>query len=170
MAIVFVDECGYTGQDLLNRDQPIFVLASICASEEQCQELKRKFFGEVNASELKHSTLRRYAKQRRMVLHFLENACSQPRLVKVFATHKQYTLVTRMVNLVVERAFNTRKTTLLFEGVNHYLNNLLFYGIPALGGRAFFEELLQRFQTMMRVRTEEAYERFFSMALDAGLP
>ena len=41
---VFVDESGYTGPDLLNRDQPILTVASLGCSEALCQELKGRFF------------------------------------------------------------------------------------------------------------------------------
>ena len=59
MQTIFLDESGYTGEHLLDTDQPIFALASHHISERSCEELKRRFFGRVQARELKYSQLRR---------------------------------------------------------------------------------------------------------------
>jgi len=59
-----MDECGYTGQDLLSAEQPIFTMATFRADEEECRALKRKFFADVRADELK---LARRRAQREMI-------------------------------------------------------------------------------------------------------
>ena len=36
---LFMDEAGYTGPDLVNRDQPVFVLASTVLTEAEARDL-----------------------------------------------------------------------------------------------------------------------------------
>lgn len=55
--MLFMDESGFTGEDLFNSDQPVFVLATVFLPEDECQIVKRKHFGAVHAAELKHSKL-----------------------------------------------------------------------------------------------------------------
>ena len=45
---LYLDESGYTGEDLANRDQPIFVLAGLAV-----EGVEEKFFSEIKAAELK---------------------------------------------------------------------------------------------------------------------
>jgi hypothetical protein len=52
LSTIFVDECGYTGQNLLDAVQPIFALASLNLSELDCIDLKNNFFGRVKSVEL----------------------------------------------------------------------------------------------------------------------
>ena len=53
---IFLDESGYTGHDLVNERQPAFVVATLCLEEDECQELKQKFFSDIHAKELKHAS------------------------------------------------------------------------------------------------------------------
>lgn len=57
MPTIFLDEAGYTGRNLLDPEQPILTLASLCYSEDACKDLKQRFFNRVKAKELKYSSL-----------------------------------------------------------------------------------------------------------------
>lgn len=71
MPTIFVDEAGYTGRNLLDPDQPIFSLASVNLQERECQEIKHRYFGFINANELKYSSVKKSPKQRESLLKFL---------------------------------------------------------------------------------------------------
>ena len=68
---LFFDESGFTGEDLANSAQPIFVLASTRADNSFSAETYRRIFAQVKSPELKHSSLARTAIGRRRVLDFL---------------------------------------------------------------------------------------------------
>ena len=70
MVRIFLDECGFTGEDFFNPDQPVFTLASLNIPEETCQKLKARHFSFVQANELKHSTLARRPKQQDMIINW----------------------------------------------------------------------------------------------------
>lgn len=83
MPTVFLDECGFTGEDLTNEHQPVFVLAGHDLPEEVCLELKQHHFGSVRSAELKHMSLQKRPRQREMVLALMrELADRYPNRVK----------------------------------------------------------------------------------------
>jgi hypothetical protein len=163
MSTIFIDECGYTGQNLLDEVQPIFTLASLNLSELDCQDLKADFFGRVKSTELKYSALSRRPAQQEMILDFVKKLAEKPDLVKFAFAHKQFVLVTKMVEMLVEPVCHEDGMDLYDKGGNLALSNLLFYTLPVLGEENFFDNLLNTFQDMMRSRTEEAYNAFFGL-------
>lgn len=158
--LVFLDECGYTGEDLVNVDQPVFVMASHGISEERCQELKNEFFGKVQARELKHSRLARRPSQRGMILKFLRFLQDKNQPVKISIVHKKYAIVCKIVELI-EIVTYEDGLDLYDKGCNIAFANLLFYALPAFEGQAFFDNLLLTFQRMIRERTIKSYKDFF---------
>lgn len=163
MTIIFLDEAGFTGEDLINEAQPFFVLASLKLDEQTCQALKQHFFGRVQARELKHSTLSRYGRQQQMVISFLNYLKDNQDVVKISVMDKKFALVCKIVDLIIEPLFYEHGIDLYNKGINIALSNLLFHTLPVFGGTTFFLNLLTSFQEMIRSRSKEAYHAFFSL-------
>ena len=70
-ATICLDECGCTGDDLLGREQPVFVVITHDYSLAECDELKKTFFPNNRPNELKHKQLQRRASGRACVLALL---------------------------------------------------------------------------------------------------
>ncbi len=170
MVTIFLDESGYTGQDLLNKDQPAFVLATIRASERKCQQWKAKYFKIVRATELKHAVLAKRPAQQKLVLDFLRSLSQQPQNVKVLVAHKRFALTAKLVDVLVEPVAAADGVNLYQEGAAANYANLLFYSLPAIGGEVFFEDLLRRFQVLIRTFTQEAYDHFFQPLITLQYP
>ncbi len=158
---IFIDECGYTGEDLFNADQPVFILASFCLSDECCIELKNKYFSKVKAKELKHSRLSKYPAQQGMVIDFLRDMAKESDSVKFAIAHKRYALVTKIVDLIVEPMAHEDGLDFYQDGLNIAFSNILYSVTQTLAGKEFFENMIHNFQLMMRERTYDAYESFF---------
>jgi len=163
MSTIFLDESGYTGQDLLNAEQPFFAIASLRLDEVQSQELKQNFFGRIQAKELKHGSMAKYFTQQRMVIDFLHYLSQHLDIVKVGIIHKQYALICKVVEWAVEPAAHEIGIDLYRGGGNIALANLIFYTFPLFGGDDFFDSFLSTFQTMMRLRSQESYDNFFGL-------
>jgi hypothetical protein len=156
-----MDESGYTGQDLFNTEQSVFALATLNCTEERCQELKKTFFEEVKADELKYSSMKKLVKQQRMILKFMNELSRTPELIKVNLIHKKYMLTGKLVDFVVEPGLKTQGINLYEKGENIIVTNQLYFRLPAIAGQNFFDELLQHFQDMMRQLNRETYDKFF---------
>jgi len=161
--MLFLDECGYTGEDLFNKDQPIFTLASINISEEKCGELKNKFFKNVTSQELKHSQLVRRPNQQKMILNFIRELSKNPQKIKLSISDKKYILITKMVDWIIEPPMYENGVDLYVDGGNIALSNSIYYSFKLIGGNDFFNSVLERFQILMRNRTLKSYHKFFSL-------
>jgi len=170
MPTIFLDESGFTGQDLLNSEQPVFTIATLNYPETTCQQLKANFFNNVRSVELKHSSLRKSPRQQRMVLAFLKELSRNNESVKISLVHKRYALTAKLVDLVVEPAAREDGINLYEDGAAPAFANLLYYVLPTIGGEDFYEDLLQRFQNMLRALDRESYNRFFQPLFEEKYP
>jgi len=107
--LLFLDESGFTGEDLFNRDQPVFVLATVFLPEDECQTIKQDFFGRIQATELKHSELRKRPRSQRMVLDFMRHFVRRAEIIKFSILHKRYDRI-RSGNGVVGPERKVRET------------------------------------------------------------
>lgn len=168
--VVWFDESGHTGEDLLNADQPVFALASSNVSREAAEHLAGTHFAGVKAAELKHGALASRERGRRQILAFLTDALTQGAFA-VDIWHKEFTLFTTLVDFWVEEAMRLDGVDLYDRGGNIGLSNLTYMALTTLLHRPLFRQHLLRYQTMMRARTREAYGRFwvpFRALFDVG--
>jgi hypothetical protein len=171
MALIYLDECGFTGEDLFNSDQPVFVLASTILTEEVCKEILSVHFSKVQAKELKHSSLAKRPRQQDMVLSFLKDVDANFQgTVKFSVAHKRYVLVTKIVDFLIETLAYEDGINLYKDGANIAYSNMLFYIVRSLVSESYFNEMIFSFQEMMRNRTIESYERFFKPLFEKEFP
>ena len=163
MKTVFLDECGYTGYDLFNKDQKIFVLASMSINDEEARVLKETYFDDVKSNELKHSRLCKYTKQQNMVINFLKYVRFNPEKFIISVTNKRYAIVCKIVDIIIEPYFYDNGDDLYENGLNIALSNLYYYTIPVFGNEILMEEILEKFQKLVRSKTETNLKEFFEI-------
>src|SRR4051812_12885129 len=98
---LFLDEAGYTGPDLVNLDQPVFVLASTVLTDAAAQELvAASFRNQDDGRELKHSRLSRTRKWRAEVLDFFRRVPKDQ--ITFFGVHKEFVLLAYLIDFWLE--------------------------------------------------------------------
>jgi len=167
---IFIDECGYTGEDLFNMEQPVFTLSSIYLSEDVCEELKQRHFSKVKARELKHSQLVRNPSQQDMIINFLREISKNSEIVKFAIAHKRYVLVTKIVDLIIEPMAYDDGMNFYEKGLNIAFSNMLYYLSKSIASEKFFQNMIFAFQTMIRKRTFKAYNAFFRLFFEYEFP
>lgn len=161
METIFLDESGYTGEHLLDASQPVFALASIHLNEAACAELKARFFGRVQATELKYSQLRRRTSNQRLVLDFIEHVTVHHREdIKVYVAEKRYALTAKVVDILVEKAEHALGGN-VYERNPEKAATVMFQLLSARGGAEFFQRFLMLFADFVRDPTPATYEAFF---------
>jgi hypothetical protein len=170
MITIFMDESGYTGEDLMNSHQLFFTLATLRCSEEECKEYKTRFFKKVQAPELKHDRLVENRSRQRLMLEFLQEISQTPDLVKIHVIHKRYELTSKIVQYVVKPAMMKEGVDIRLKGQEYLLTYSLYNLLPLLAGQRFFEDLLRRFQNMMIRLNHDSYHRFFDPLFDVTYP
>ena len=158
---VYLDEAGYTGSDLVNREQPVYALASTTLPDEVARDLVDRCFGGVRARELKHSVLSRRRRGRGQILCFINALAEHPGTATVTVAHKECVLVGLIVDFWVEPALYLDGINLYERGANIGLVNVTYLTLGALLGIEGRREFLWRFQVMVRDRTVFSYESFW---------
>lgn len=158
----FMDESGFTGEDLMAGGQPIFAHTSTVLSDERCQELYKEFFAGTQARELKHKVLTRRAGGRDRVVRLIEAIHQHDReAFTCWLVHKEFILLTYLIDLWVEPAAHLDGVDLYKDGANLAMSNMTYYCLHAFEGEAFLRGHLLRFQKMMMKRTPAAYREFW---------
>lgn len=156
--IIYLDESGYTGRDLLNRDQPIFVGASTNLNNSAAAVLVNTCFPGVRARELKHSALSRRPRGQEQLIQLLKNISPDDFAVSV--VHKEFVVIALLVDYWVEPAMRDDGINLYERGGNLAMCNALYQVLrlclPDVDRREFFLCA----QEMLRTKSLEAYKAF----------
>jgi hypothetical protein len=158
MRITF-DECGYTGEHLLDKEQAVFTLASTSLDDGNCAALLDRFSGRAQG-EFKYTKLKKARRNEPLILSLLREPRINQDTCKVFAIHKPFMLVTKLVDNICEpeaREFGID----LYEGrAALALANLISSTFPTFLGRTRFNRFLQVFSELSRKREPKSIERF----------
>ena len=142
---IFCDESGYTGNHLLNDDQPYFSYASHNLSIEESSKLindaREKF--SVNLSELKASRLLRTSNGKNLILYILERMKGR---YKVTVYNKRLTLAGKFFEYIYEPVLQ-RNNRLFYDNNTHRFFAMCFY---TLTQNTSSQNLMYEFEALMR--------------------
>lgn len=139
------DEAGNTGPDLLNQDQPVFVLASVALPEGEASDLLGLRHGDEH-----HSVNDRKSRPgRERMLAVLSAQSLDEHSVKVAVMHKPFIVTTKIVDMLIEPIAAQLGLDLYQDGMHVGLSNLLHASWPVLD-RPGFDRLSGSFVTWAR--------------------
>jgi hypothetical protein len=162
MAVVelFLDESGYTGPDLINRDQPFFTLASTNVSEADARSLLSSCFG-VRKGEVKFANLAKRERGRAQIVEFVRALDLSRGNCAFFSYHKQFLLCAYLIDFWLEPMMHEDGVNLYERGANIALNNVSYLTLGTCLGLDGRRELLRKFQVMTRDRTRFTFDSFW---------
>ena len=159
---VAFDESGNSGGNLLDSEQPVFVLASVHVTDDETVKLI-----EPHSDEMKFSKLKRSFKGRRKILDILNTDLLSDDKVLISGFHKPFMVITKMVDLLIEPMLYESGIDLYERGANIAMANMLFFTMPVFIGRDSFESIQSAFVEMVRFSSSAAAERFFELIYEA---
>jgi hypothetical protein len=168
MSVVYFDEAGNTGAALLDSSQPVFVLASVDYTNDECAELL-SMLQTPQAKEVKFSTMRKSASGRKKLIEFIRSSIHQPSRVKISVLHKRYMAVGKIVDIINEPLARISGVDIYEHGVNIGLTNIHYFCTPLFCGIDQFEKFLDSFIRMIRTRTPDSNRQFFDAVRDLHL-
>ncbi|THD49363.1 MAG: hypothetical protein E7774_01605 [Bradyrhizobium sp.] len=157
MRTYYVDETGFTGEDLLAADQPIFAQATNDFSDDEAHQLIKSTFGGVRSAELKYNRLARDGRHHDKIVELVRALAADPLRAGVWVAHKEYALMTLIVDWWMEPLAHICGLNLYKDGANHGMANMLFCCLEGFWSASFRRKLLSHFQRMFRSRTLERY-------------
>jgi len=163
MQCIYFDEAGNTGSDLLNKDQPVFTMASINISNKKAIDLLSEILVD-GTKEAKFTNLKSGSAGLKRLSNFFTKQSYTKEIVCLTICHKKYFVVTKIVDFLYETLAYRDGLDLYKDGANIGLSNLLFYCTPALCDESLYEKLLEDFVNMIRSKSKVAIEAFFNTA------
>lgn len=163
--LIAFDESGNTGQDLLNPDQPLFVLASVLMSNEEARELISPLIQPGN-TEAHFSQLAKNQRGREGIIRLLHEDLISTERVMITMFHKRYMIVGKVVDLLVETLAHNTGFDLYKHSYNIALTNIHFICMPAFCGKEATDQFMKQFVHMIRTRSETAVNVFYAQIED----
>jgi len=142
----FVDESGYTGGHLLDREQPFQSLSAICITEEQASELVDKYFPNHQGKELKYIQLKKRSTYWDPLLKVQEELLNKYNGISYVVDKKYMQLLLFLDDCFEPFLFSTGDKCYYKGGNNLALASMLYYCAPAFWGQKEFDELLCYYQ------------------------
>jgi hypothetical protein len=157
---IYLDESGNTGSNLLDVNQPVFTLASCIFSNEEAQNLL-KLTGSNSPDEVHFKTLRRRKSGQDGIIRLLSNKIIKPKNIGINIIHKEFMIVTKIVDLLIEHMMHYNGEDLYLNGQNIALSNMLYYCLPAFCPQELVSNMYTAFISMIHEHTDEKINLFY---------
>jgi len=152
LPVVSFDESGNSGQNLLDADQPIFVLCSICIDESVAKDIVNRHRGQYE--ELKFTTLRRTQAGQGVVEAVIDEGAITVDTVWLSMALKPWMMAGKFVDLLVEPYFARRGHSMYIGEMPIAMADALYErGADAIG-HAVWGKLQAALVEMMKSPTE----------------
>ncbi len=153
--VIGFDESGNTGEDLLNADQPIYVLASVRLGADDLDNLLPAGKTEHH---FKHD--RRNPAGRAKIVEILTSPLLTPDTVKATVMHKPFFVTGKMVDLLIEPVMARAGIDFYRNGAHLATTNLLHAVWPVFSPDGF-DALQAAFVDLCRSRSRTALDAFY---------
>jgi hypothetical protein len=153
--IVAFDECGNTGDHLLDPAQPVYALASVHLDEGRAAALVDEVRPATISGELKYSVLRRSRVGREAVARVIESDLVQPGQARISPMHKPFAVVARLFDYAMEPTLHNGGFDIYDRGFHIAFANMLWRGGKAACGSERWETLIESFVRACREPTDE---------------
>ena len=143
---IYIDEAGFTGGNLLDRDQSELVFAAVAISETEAVRIWSEVAArsKTQAPELKGSNLTSRPRGRTAVTWLLENTAEY---VKLAPSNKRYALAGKFFEYIFEPVL-AQKSLLFYERNFHKFVAMVVY-LPYAAGHAFGAHVFESFRRLV---------------------
>lgn len=167
---IYFDESGFTGNNLLDPDQPVFVYAGVALDPADAFSLHSEVISRVRlqGEELKGMNLVQSA-QGKEAISWLLSACKENALITV--SNKNFALAGKFYEYVFEPVLKHNNALFYAVGFHRFIANLLYILFEAR--REHARQLLDNFETLMRTKDVSSLEKIFDpkgLAVDFNDP
>lgn len=163
MLEIAFDESGNTGADLLNKQQPVFVLASADYTREEARDIIVCAYTH-QSREAKFSSLKKSNAGVRRITEVITSLCSEKERFKTTIVHKKFMILAKIVDIIVETLAHRDGIDLYERGANIAISNMHYHCMPAFCGRQRVDDFFRAFVEMIRRRSKAEIDEFYYKA------
>jgi hypothetical protein len=161
---IYFDESGNTGQNLLDNDQPIYILASNNFTDIEAQNLLKSISS--NGKELHFKEIRKYYKYQQQLIEVLNNKLINSENIKYSYANKKFVLVCHIVDQLIEPVFYNSGIDIYKKGLNITFSNAIYTFGVNIWDKELFNKFLRKFQLLMRESSSKSIENFYKSAIE----
>lgn len=158
---IFFDESGNTGGNLLDSMQPFFTLSS-CSISKPDPLKALELTGSKSPAEAHFKTMRRRKSGQDGIIRLLESKFISEENVKIFLIDKQYMLITKFVDILIESWCYNHGIDLYKNGQNLALSNVYYCCLPVFCGEELTNTMLSNFMKMIKVQDSATIDIFYN--------
>ena len=150
MTTIYLDESGYTGDDLMNPDQRFFVVASSLVGEDEAAEILRRSFPRYQGDEFKFSNIWKRDTHRAGLRTFAGEIPALADRVFLWIIDKRFCLLTKMLDYLIEPPISAAGFDFYAGGYAQRYMNSAHRDILRHGSEALYETSISRWDAFAR--------------------
>lgn len=160
MAVIYFDEAGNTGADLMNKEQMIYVLSSLKISEYESGKILDNYFGEkfIHFKTIKNGK----NNQQQLIKLLIENNNIIEQNIFSCFYHKKFLILCQMLNYLYEPQLYNDGIDYYDEGKNIAHANYFYICGYGFCGEIIMDNVLRSFMNMIRLQTKDAIKDYYS--------
>lgn len=155
---LYFDESGYTGSNLLDANQPTFVIASTDLKPSDAEKILRKSFPRYQGCEYKFSSMWR-SKARQGLLDFSHEIHDKQHHVFLWMIDKRFAVLTKIVDFLVEPWLTESGHDFYADGYCWKFTNFVYFALQQFSPFGTYEDLLEKYQSFSRNPSTEGLHR-----------
>lgn len=159
--MVYFDEAGNSGGNLLDTDQPSYVLLSHNYTDSETNTLLGPLLQLSNATELHFKNLKKYPKFRKAIITCINHDLIQPERIYFYYAHKHFMISLQMVDRLIEPVMHELGINIYKKGHNIATANLLNILGTSIWEGVLFEDICKHFVTWIRADTDSNCNAFY---------
>jgi hypothetical protein len=157
-AAIFCDEAGFTGNNLLDREQEVFTFAAVAIAADEAKEIveRTKVDFRLHGEELKGSRMLKTANGRRAITAVVERCAPHTSIV---CHLKKYALACKFFEYIFEPALAAQSSIFYGCRFHTFISTLLFLHLRVRNASA--EVIFEEFSKFMREGDQTALQKLF---------
>lgn len=160
--MIYFDEAGNTGDNLLDNNQPAFTLLSHDFNVFETETIIQELLSKVQAEELHFAKLKRRPAYRKLIIDVLNHDLIAADRVYFYTSNKQFLVTIHFIDRLLEFVANEHGINLYEEGQNITSSNMLhFIGVNVIG-ESEYRILCQLFLNWVKTKEESDSNEFYN--------
>lgn len=157
---IYCDEAGNSGQNLLDKEQPVYVLATVNYNKAEAESILKPI--QSAATEIHFNKLKKYKKFHSQIQDCLNNELISYDRIKLLYYDKKFALCAHLVDQLAEPVFYDLKIPFYDGRFNITYANTLHYLCSHDRRKVKYSNILVLFQNLMRKHDEDSIDEFYS--------
>lgn len=159
--MIYFDEAGNSGDNLLDKIQPSYVLLSHNYTNEETNLLLEPILSICNAKELHFKDLKKHQKFRNAIVDLVNHDLIEAPHIFFYYAHKEFLVGVQIVDQLIEPVMEAAGLNIYQTGYNIATSNLYYLLGKSVWDKQLFAEMGDNFVKWIRNNNDENCELFY---------